>query len=62
MKSGDLDSYRPEQGSRTQYKIAILARLTEVNQTLYDELREYRIGNHIRLEKEKIGFATFLLT
>jgi len=54
LKSGDLDSYRPEQGNRTQYKIAILARLTEVNQTLYDELREYRIGNHIRLEKEKI--------
>jgi hypothetical protein len=39
---------------------ALLRRLTDEEQSLYDDLRENRLGDHIRLEQEKIGFATLL--
>lgn len=33
-----------------------LTRLTQTEQALYDDLRDNRFGNNIRLEQEKIGF------
>jgi hypothetical protein len=34
-----------------------LARLTAVEQALYDDLRFNRLGEHVRLEQERIGFT-----
>lgn len=36
-----------------------LHRLTDEEQTLYDDLRNNRLGNQVRLEQERIGFAWF---
>ncbi|MBN1928892.1 MAG: hypothetical protein JW764_05070 [Chlorobiaceae bacterium] len=39
---------------------AELTRLTEAEQSLYNDLRENRLGDGLRLEQEKIGFETLL--
>ena len=36
-----------------------LARLTAPERALYDDLRDNRIGRHVRLEQERIGFGWF---
>jgi len=37
-------------------EFAELTRLTEAEQSLYDDLKENRLGEKVRLEQEKIGF------
>ena len=37
--------------------LAPLSRLTEAEQELYDELRHDVLGNHVRLEQERISFS-----
>lgn len=39
---------------------AVLTRLTEAEQSLYNDLRENRLGDRVRLEQEKIGFETLV--
>lgn len=39
---------------------ANLTRLTQSEHSLYEDLRENRIGNRIRLEQEKIGYAALV--
>ncbi|WP_341830661.1 Wadjet anti-phage system protein JetD domain-containing protein [Prosthecochloris aestuarii] len=38
----------------------LITRLTSEEQAIYDDLRHNRLGNHIRLEQEKIAFTTLL--
>jgi len=38
----------------------LITRLTSEEQSIYDDLRHNRLGNHIRLEQENIAFTTRL--
>jgi hypothetical protein len=60
MDRQTLLAHREHWQTEPHPETAELSSLTETEQSLYDDLRENRLGDHIRLEQEKIGFATLL--
>ena len=60
MDSQTLLAHRSFWGTENQPETATLTRLTSEEQSIYDDLRHNQLGNHIRLEQEKIAFTTLL--
>ncbi len=60
MDRQTLLTHRSLWGTENHPETATLTRLTSEEKALYDDLRHGRLGNHIRLEQEKITFATLL--
>jgi len=56
MDRQTLLDHRPLWGVETQPETGPLARLSEEESALYDQLRHNHWGNRIRLEQERIGF------
>lgn len=57
MDRETLLAHRPHWGSEPQPETRDLLRLTPEENVLYDDLRRNRLGDRVRLEQEKIGFA-----
>lgn len=60
MDRQTLVQHRPHWGFEAQPETGILARLSDAENVLYDQLRQNYWGDRIRLEQERIGFD-FLL-
>lgn len=60
MDRQTLLAHRDHWESEPRPESAVLTRLNEAEQSLYDDLRENRLGDRIRLEQEKIGYETLL--
>ena len=58
MDRDTLIAHRTYWDTETHPETANLTRLTEEEQSLYEELNNNRLGERIRLEQEKIGYAT----
>lgn len=56
MDRATLLAHRNHWQTEPHPESAVLTRLTEAEQSLYDDLRENRLGDSVRLEQEKIGF------
>ena len=56
MDRGTLLTHRPHWGKEPQPERRDLPRLNGTEATLYDDLRQNRLGTQLRLEQEKIGF------
>jgi hypothetical protein len=60
MDRETLIAHREHWESEPAPETANLSRLTETEQSLYDDLRQNRLGGHVRLEQEKIGYTTLI--
>jgi hypothetical protein len=60
MDRETLLAHRAHWETEPHPETATLARLTEAEHALYNDLRENRLSDNIRLEQEKIGFETLL--
>ncbi len=60
MDRETLFAHRPLWGTEDNPETAMLTRLTTEELSLYDDLRNNRVGNHIRLEQERVAFAALL--
>jgi hypothetical protein len=56
MDKETLFAHRQHWENEPNPETAELTRLTEAEQSLYNDLRENRLGERVRLEQEKIGF------
>ena len=56
MDRETLLAHREHWQTEPQPETAELTRLTEAEQSLYDDLRQNRLGENVRLEQEKIGY------
>ena len=57
MDRGTLFAFEPLWGTEDSPIDRDLPRLTTPERALYDDLRDNRIGRHVRLEQERIGFG-----
>jgi hypothetical protein len=60
MDRATLLAHREHWTAETEPATRVLARLTVEEAALYDDLRGNRLGQNVRLEQERIGFATVL--
>ncbi|MBN1928896.1 MAG: hypothetical protein JW764_05090 [Chlorobiaceae bacterium] len=60
MDKETLLAHREHWQTEPHPETAELTRLTEAEQSLYNDLRENRFGERVRLEQEKIGFETLV--
>jgi hypothetical protein len=60
MDRETLLAHRKHWQTEPHPETAVLTRLTEAEQSLYDDLRENRLGDRVRLEQEKIRFETLV--
>jgi hypothetical protein len=60
MDRQTLLAHREHWQTEPHPETAELTRLTEAEQSLYDDLRQNRLGDSVRLEQEKIGYETLL--
>lgn len=56
MDRATLLAFEMYWGTETKPTLRNLSRLTPEEQALYDDLRDNRLGKHVRLEQERIGF------
>lgn len=56
MDQQTLFAHRPLWGTEVRQETGILSHLTAEESELYDQLRQNRWGEHVRLEQERIGF------
>ena len=56
MDRATLLAFEMHWGTETKPTLRNLSRLTPEEQALYDDLRDNRLGKHVRLEQERIGF------
>ncbi|NCA98812.1 MAG: hypothetical protein EOM70_05500 [Clostridia bacterium] len=57
MDEQTLLAYRPLWGREDRPETRPLARLTDAENSVYDQLRQNLRGEHVRLEQERIGFG-----
>lgn len=60
MDWATLDAHAAFQGSEDKPLKTDLHRLTPAEQRLYDDLRDNRIGDSLRLEQEHLGYTWVL--
>lgn len=60
MDRETLLTHRPLWGEEKHPETATLTRLTAEEQALYNDLRDNKPGNNVRLEQERIGFRALL--
>ena len=56
MDRATLLAFEMHWGTEAKPTLRNLSRLTPEEQVLYDDLRDNRLGKHVRLEQERIGF------
>ncbi len=56
MDRATLLAFEMHWGTETKPTLRNLSRLTPEERALYDDLRDNRLGKHVRLEQERIGF------
>ena len=56
MDRATLLAFEMHWGTETKPTLRNLSRLTPEERVLYDDLRDNRLGKHVRLEQERIGF------